>query len=72
MHVERTRDNVFTVVATSQELSALVAGARMSLDVMRAAPGQTRSEAVELLERVLRDFDVARSRLDPGDRPRSG
>lgn len=66
MHVERTRDNVFTVVATAQELSALVAGARMSLEVMRSAPDQNRPEATELLERVLREFDVARGRLGPG------
>jgi hypothetical protein len=33
MRVERVRDNVFTVTATGQELSALVAGARMALDV---------------------------------------
>jgi hypothetical protein len=62
MRVERTRENVFTVTATSQELSALVAGARMSLEVMRAAPDQTR-DAIDLLERVLRDFDEARARM---------
>jgi hypothetical protein len=63
MKIERTRENVFTVVATGQELSALVAGARMSLEVMRAAPHSTSSEAVEHLERVLDDFDRARARL---------
>ena len=63
MRVERTRCNAFTVTATSQELSALVAAARMSLDVMRAAPDQPPREAVELLERVLQDFDDARTRL---------
>lgn len=62
MKVERARDNVFTVTATSQELSALVAGARMSLEVMRAAPDQPR-EAMDLLERVLDDFDQARARM---------
>jgi hypothetical protein len=66
MRVERTRENVFTVTATSQELSALVAGARMSLEVMRGASDQPR-EGVDLLERVLRDFDEARARMaDPG------
>jgi hypothetical protein len=63
MRVERTRENVFTVTATGQELSALMAGARMSLDVMRAAPDPPRREAVELLERVLKDFDDARARM---------
>jgi hypothetical protein len=62
MRVERTRENVFTVTATSQELSALVAGARMSLEVMHAAPDQPR-EAMQLLERVLNDFDEARARM---------
>jgi hypothetical protein len=69
MHVERTRENVFTVVATGQELSALVAGARMSLEVMRAAPQPPPVEATELLERVLQDFDRARGRLAPRDPP---
>jgi hypothetical protein len=62
MRVERTRENVFTVTATSQELSALVAGARMSLEVMRSASDQPR-EGVDLLERVLREFDEARARM---------
>jgi hypothetical protein len=69
MHVERTRENVFTVVATGQELSALVAGARMSLEVMRAAPQPPPTEATALLERVLRDFDRARTRLAGADPP---
>jgi hypothetical protein len=72
MHVERTRDNVFTVVATSQELSALVAGARMSLELMRSSPEPTRPEATAMLERVLRDFDDARARLAPADPPTGG
>ncbi|MBV8989533.1 MAG: hypothetical protein JOY58_06920 [Solirubrobacterales bacterium] len=63
MRVERVRENVFTVTATGQELSALVAGARMALEVMRGAPEHAPPEAVELLERVLREFDLARGRL---------
>jgi hypothetical protein len=63
MRVERARENVFTVTATSQELSALVAGARMALEAMRAAPEPPPAEAVEILERVLGDFDRARERL---------
>jgi len=63
MRVERTRENVFTVTATSQELSALVAGARMALEAMRAAPEPPPGEALEVLERVLGDFDRARERL---------
>jgi hypothetical protein len=32
VHIEPSRENVFTVTATGQELSALVAGARMALE----------------------------------------
>jgi hypothetical protein len=66
VRVERSRENVFTVTATSQELSALVAGARMALEAMRAAPEQPPREALEILERVLREFDLARERLAEG------
>jgi hypothetical protein len=38
MRIERARENVLTVTATSQELSALVAAARMALAAMRSAP----------------------------------
>jgi hypothetical protein len=67
MRIERTREDVFTIVAGSQELSALIAGARMSLDVMRAAPDPVPAEAIAALERVLRDFDRARERLTGTD-----
>jgi hypothetical protein len=60
--VDRARENVFTVTATGQELSALVAGARLALDAMRASPDAPAS-AIELLEQVLADFDRARRRL---------
>jgi hypothetical protein len=63
VRIERSRENVFTVTATSQELSALVAGARMALEAMRAAPEPPPPEALEILERVLGDFDAARQRL---------
>jgi hypothetical protein len=63
MHIERSRANVFTVTATSQELSALVAGARMALEAMRLAPEPPPPAAVEILERVLQEFDLARERL---------
>jgi len=62
VRIERPRPNVFTVTATGEELSALVAGARLAVDVMRAAP-QPPADAIEHLERVLTDFDRARSRL---------
>jgi hypothetical protein len=61
MRVVHARENIFEVTATGQELSALVAGARLALDVMRAAPDPP-AAGIELLERVLRDFDRARER----------
>ena len=63
MRIERARENVFTVTATSQELSALVAGARMALEAMRSAPEPPPPAAIEILERVLNEFDSARERL---------
>jgi hypothetical protein len=64
--IERPRPNVFTVTATGAELSALVAGARLALDVMRAAP-EPRRDVIEHLERVLADFDRGRDRLTDAD-----
>ncbi len=58
MKVERARANVFTVTATRQELSALVAAARMALDAMLDDP-HAPAEAIKLLERVLADYDSA-------------
>jgi len=63
MRVQRARENVFTLTATSQELSALVGAARMALDGMRAAPNPPPAAALEILERVLADFDRARDEL---------
>jgi hypothetical protein len=62
VRVERHRENVFTVTATGQELSALVAGARLALDAMRASRDAP-ATAIELLGRVLDDFDRSRERL---------
>ena len=70
MRVERPRENVFTLTATSQELAALIAAARIALEAMRAAPDPPPREATETLERVLGDFDRARARLS--DEPTSG
>jgi hypothetical protein len=60
--VERARENVFRVTASGAELSALVAGARLALDAMRASPDAPPT-AIEALARVLDDFDRARERL---------
>jgi hypothetical protein len=64
VRIERTRENVFTLTATSQELSALVAAARMAFDGMLNSPQPPPAEVVDLLESVLRDFD--RATADPG------
>lgn len=63
MRIERARENVFTVTATSQELSALVGAARMALEAMRSAPEPPPATMLDALERVLSDFDRARERL---------
>lgn len=71
MRVTRTRANIVTVVATSQELSALVSGARLALGVLEAdpaAPEEARRLAV-VLARVLSDYDTARERLTDGGTP---
>lgn len=61
MKVERARENVFTVTATSQELSALVAAARMAVEAMGDDP-RAPAEAVALLRHVLADYDAALAR----------
>jgi hypothetical protein len=58
MKLEQVRENVFAVTATGQELSALVAAARMTLDAMLDDP-QAPREAIRLLERILADYDAA-------------
>ena len=63
MRIEQSRENVFTVTATSQELTALVAGARMALEAMRAAPEPPPREATEILERAQGEFNRAREHL---------
>jgi len=63
VRIRQERENVFTVTATSQELSVLVAAARMALDAMRAAPDPPPAAAVGLLDGVLRDYEEARERM---------
>jgi len=63
VRVERVRENAFRLTATGQELSALIAAARIALDAMRSAPAPPPPEVLGSLERVLADFDRARERL---------
>jgi hypothetical protein len=72
VHLERVRGEVVSVRLTLTELSTLVAGARMALDVLRAQPGAAPDEAMRLLEHVLADFDAGRARLTGGQPPRDG
>jgi hypothetical protein len=72
VHLERVRGDVVSVRLTLTELSTLVAGARMALDALRAQPGSAPDEAIQLLERVLADFDASRARLTGGQPPRDG
>jgi hypothetical protein len=69
MRVERTRENVFTLTATSQELAALVGAARMALEAMRGAPEPPPPQVLETLGRVIADFDAARARLSEPPAP---
>ena len=64
VHIDRKRDNVFVLTVTGQELSSLVGGARMALEVMQHA-GRDREppESQALLARVLDDFDRSRARM---------
>ena len=73
MKVEETRPGVFTIVATAHELSALVAGARMSVSLMETDATGATDEARQALEVVLADFDRAleRARGGPGGAPDS-
>lgn len=68
MRITHTRANAITLVATSQEISALVAGARMALALMDAdpqAPAEARDMS-DLLTRVLADYDAGLARTDTG------
>jgi hypothetical protein len=68
--VVQLRANVFQVTVTGPELSALIAAGRLAADMMRGDPAAPR-EALDLLERVLRDYDHALARFQKEDgRPR--
>lgn len=71
MRIERKRENVFTVTATTAELAALVGAARMALTAMHSAPQPPPAEVIEVLARVLSEFDAARAEMS-GDAPPRG
>ncbi|MFL5826211.1 MAG: hypothetical protein ACJ76V_06775 [Thermoleophilaceae bacterium] len=59
MKLEQPRAGVFQATMTAHELSVLLAGARMSLNVMQSGDDIATAEATQALEAVLADFDVA-------------
>jgi signal transduction histidine kinase len=64
------RPGVFAATMTAHELSALLAGARMSLSLMEANPDRSTEQARGALEAVLSDFDAALERLGHGEEER--
>jgi len=66
MKLEQTRPGVFQATMTVHELSAIFAGARMSLAVMEADPSDSTDEARPALRAVLSDFDAALGRRTGG------
>jgi hypothetical protein len=60
--LELTRENVFQLTGTAQELSALVGAARMALEAMEQ-DDRAPKELVDLLRRILREYDSALARL---------
>jgi hypothetical protein len=58
--LEHLRDNAVRLTLTNVELTALVAAARMAGDAMEADAAAPR-ELLEVLNRVLADYDRARS-----------
>ena len=63
MKLQAERPGVFTVTLTSHELSALLAGARMSLSLMETDPAGTTEQARSALRTVLADFDHELSKV---------
>jgi predicted DNA-binding transcriptional regulator YafY len=62
MKLATTRPGVFETTMTAHELSALLAGARMSLSLMEQDPTGATDEARAALASVLADFDAALAR----------
>jgi hypothetical protein len=67
MKVREIRPGVFETTMTAHELSAILAGARMSLSLMENDPSGATAQAMVTLEAVLADFDREFSRR--GDAP---
>ena len=66
MKLDQPRPGVFQATMTAHELSAILAGARMSLSLMDADPSGATAEARTALAAVLSDFDAALARQTGG------
>ena len=67
MKIAERRPGVYEATMTAHELSAILAGARMSLSLMEQDPTGATDEARAALASVLADFDAALARTrDPG------
>jgi len=67
MKLAERRPGVYEATMTAHELSAIMAGARMSLSLMEQDPSGVTDEARAALASVLADFDAALARTqDPG------
>jgi predicted DNA-binding transcriptional regulator YafY len=62
MKLEERRPGVFDVTVTAHELSAILAGARMSLALMESDSSGSTDEARAALASTLADFDAALAR----------
>jgi hypothetical protein len=62
MKLQEPRPGVFEATMTAHELSAVLAGARMSLALMESDPTGSTEEARAALASVLSDFDAALAR----------
>ena len=68
MKLSETRPGVFEATMTAHELSAILAGARMSLALMESDPSGATDEARAALASVLADFDAALARRSDAGR----
>jgi hypothetical protein len=65
--LEQPREGVYTATLTAHELSVLLAGARMSLSLMKTDEAGSTERARAVLEAVLADFDAQLERLRGSD-----
>jgi signal transduction histidine kinase len=63
MKVSQPRPGIYDATMTAHELSALLAGARMSLSLMEQDPTGATDEARAALASVLADVDAALARV---------